>query len=271
MLLVPAVASVSMAADRLGPFDTPFEPQAVDRGTRAFLDTIEPAAALIPTLKNAQFGAPDLMAAQTSALAAPFIYVSGEEVLPIGGYTGTSPAPSLAQLKSMIRDGQFHLVLQTRTATDPRLVWIASNCQFLPNSAKAQFVAYFCGAAPGPPEGLNSLHQLWIGVLGYFHFADVGEPGGPGSGRTASPADRDRVPGLYCSSRHAEDTKSRPDGPGRTSGGTAGARAQLPERTVRPNSGAATRPSLLWRSGGRSSPRPWRMGNCPNPERVHSH
>jgi hypothetical protein len=155
MLLVPAVASVSMAADHLGPFDTPFEPQSVDRGTRAFLDTIEPASALIPTLKNAQFGAPDLMAAQTSALSAPFIYVSGEEVLPIGGYTGTSPAPSLAQLKSMIRDGQFHLVLQTRTATDPRLVWIASNCQFLPNSAKAQFVAYFCGAAPGTPEDLN--------------------------------------------------------------------------------------------------------------------
>jgi 4-amino-4-deoxy-L-arabinose transferase-like glycosyltransferase len=155
LLLVPAVASVSMAADRLGPFDTPFEPQAVDRGTRAFLDTIEPAAALVPTLKNAQFGAPDLLATQTSALAAPFIYVSGLEVLPIGGYTGTSPAPSLDQLKSFIRDGQFHLVLQTRAAADPRLVWIASNCQFLPNSAKAQFVAYLCGAAPGTPKDLS--------------------------------------------------------------------------------------------------------------------
>jgi hypothetical protein len=56
----------------------------------------------------------------------------------------------------MIREQQFHLVLQTRTATDPRLVWITNNCQFLPNSAKAQFVAYFCGTAPGPPEGPNS-------------------------------------------------------------------------------------------------------------------
>jgi 4-amino-4-deoxy-L-arabinose transferase-like glycosyltransferase len=151
-LLVPAVASVSIAANRLGPFDTPFEPQAVDRGTRAFLDTIEPAAALIPTLENAQLGAPDLMAAQTSALAAPFIYVSGDEVLPIGGYTGTAPTPTLAQLQSMIRERQFHLVLQTRTASDPRLVWVAKNCQFLPNSVKGQFVAYFCGAAPSPSE-----------------------------------------------------------------------------------------------------------------------
>jgi 4-amino-4-deoxy-L-arabinose transferase-like glycosyltransferase len=155
ILLVPAVASVSLAADRLGPFDTPFEPQAVDEGTRAFLDTIEPAAALVPTLENAQLGAPDLMAAQTSALAAAFIYVSGLEVLPIGGYTGTTPTPTLAQLESMIREGRFHLVLQTRNATDPRLVWISKNCQFVPNSAKAQFVAYFCGVAPGASEGVS--------------------------------------------------------------------------------------------------------------------
>jgi 4-amino-4-deoxy-L-arabinose transferase-like glycosyltransferase len=156
MLLVPTVASVSMVAVRLGPFDTPFEPQAVDQATRAFLDTIKPAAALLPTLRNARIGAPDLMAAQTSALAAPFIYVSGMEVLPIGGYTGTVPAPTLAQLKSLIQDRQFHLVLQTRTATDPRLVWITRNCQFLPNRARDQFVAYFCGPAPARAAGQNS-------------------------------------------------------------------------------------------------------------------
>jgi 4-amino-4-deoxy-L-arabinose transferase-like glycosyltransferase len=166
MLLVPAVASVSLAADRLGPFDTPFEPHAVDQGTRAFLDTIEPAAALVPTLENARLDAPDLMAAQTSALAAPFIYVSGLEVLPIGGYTGTTPSPTLAQLKAMIRQRQFHLVLQTRTATDPRLVWITKNCQFLPNSAKAQFVAYFCGAGPGPSTGSSPATNSGSGSSG---------------------------------------------------------------------------------------------------------
>ena len=35
-----------------------------------------------------------LMATQTSAVAAPFIYDSGREVLPIGGFTGTIPEPS---------------------------------------------------------------------------------------------------------------------------------------------------------------------------------
>jgi hypothetical protein len=156
ILLVPATASVSMAAGSLGPFDTPFESQAVNRSTRAFLDTIEPAKVLVPTLENAQFGAPYLMATQTSALAAPFIYVSGREVLPIGGYTGTIPVPTLAQLQSMIQARQFHLVLQTRTASDPRLVWIAKNCRFVPNSAKEQYVAYFCGSVAEPSEGQNA-------------------------------------------------------------------------------------------------------------------
>ena len=150
MLLVPAVASASVAADGLGPFDTPFESHAVDQGTRAFLNTIRPAAVLLPTLEQGRFGAPDLMATQTAALASPFIYVSGMEVLPIGGYDGTGPSPTLAQLQAMIRRGQFHLVLLAKGATDPRLVWITQNCQVLNNRAKTQFVAYFCGALSAP-------------------------------------------------------------------------------------------------------------------------
>lgn len=146
MVLVPAVASVSLAANRLGPFDTPFESHSVDQSTRTFLDTIRPAAALVPSLENAQYGAPDLMAAQTSALAAPFIYVSGREVLPIGGYAGDDPAPTLPQLQSMIRAGTVHLVLQTRQATDPRLIWITQHCSPVPNTDNNQFIAYFCGS-----------------------------------------------------------------------------------------------------------------------------
>ena len=40
-------------------------------------------------------GAPDLMATQTSVLAASLIFATGQEVLPIGGYTGTIPDPSM--------------------------------------------------------------------------------------------------------------------------------------------------------------------------------
>ena len=46
-------------------------------------------------LESARQGAPYLMAAQTSALASGFVYATGQEVLPLGGYTGTTPEPSL--------------------------------------------------------------------------------------------------------------------------------------------------------------------------------
>ncbi len=147
ILVVPAVASVSLVTKRLGPFDTPFESRALDAGTRQLIATTLSASRLVATLERARLGAPDLMATQTSALASPFIYASGQEVVPIGGYTGTIPEPSLAQLKSMIREGDLHLVLQTRTATDPRLVWVAEHCVRLSQTVRnaPEFVSYFCG------------------------------------------------------------------------------------------------------------------------------
>jgi hypothetical protein len=39
------------------------------------------------------------MAVYTSAVAAGFISASGKEILPIGGFTGTIPEPTLAQLE----------------------------------------------------------------------------------------------------------------------------------------------------------------------------
>jgi len=150
LVLVPAVASVSIASDRLGPFDTPFQPAAVTRGVRAFFDVTAGTATLLPRLEQVRRGAPDLMATQTSALAAPFIYVSGQEVLPIGGFTGTIPEPTLATLRSMIGAGDFHLVLQSPSTTDARLVWIARHCLAVPQPkgvavpSKTLYAIYYC-------------------------------------------------------------------------------------------------------------------------------
>jgi hypothetical protein len=92
------------------------------------------------------------MATQTSAVAAPFIYDSGREVLPIGGFTGTIPSPTLARLQAMIARGDFHLVIQAPTVVDPRLVWVTQHCASLGTgprtSAGLEFSLYFCGS-PG--------------------------------------------------------------------------------------------------------------------------
>jgi 4-amino-4-deoxy-L-arabinose transferase-like glycosyltransferase len=130
-LMAPAVASAGLAANHESAGDTPFEStQLADLIASAPAQLAEVRQAAIPRLKNLQGSAPDLMATQSSALASAFIYTSGMEVLPIGGFTGTIPSPTLSQLKADIRNGQFHLVLALST-TDPRLEWIATHCRDL--------------------------------------------------------------------------------------------------------------------------------------------
>lgn len=91
-----------------------------------------------------QGGAPDLMAAQSSALASEFIYLTGLEVLPIGGFTGAIPSPTLSQLETDIHTGQFHLVLAVSSSTDRRLRWIAAHCRKLSSHT------YYCVPADAP-------------------------------------------------------------------------------------------------------------------------
>jgi 4-amino-4-deoxy-L-arabinose transferase-like glycosyltransferase len=130
-LAVPAVASAGLVANHESYADTPFESARLANliaSVPAQLATLQ--RAVIPELKRLQGGAPDLMAVQTSGVASEFTYTSGIEALPIGGFTGTIPSPTLSQLKADIRDGQFHLVLALSTS-DPRLRWIATHCRDL--------------------------------------------------------------------------------------------------------------------------------------------
>ncbi len=153
VVAVPAAASVSVVAKRFGPFDTPFEGARASALARTLGGVAAHTEPLLPGLEAAARNQPDLMATQTSAVAAPFIYDSGREVLPIGGYTGTIPEPSGAKLQSMIRAGDFHIVIQSPTVTDPRLVQVARQCFPLkataPASGQLRFAVYYCGRAPG--------------------------------------------------------------------------------------------------------------------------
>jgi 4-amino-4-deoxy-L-arabinose transferase-like glycosyltransferase len=127
--LAPAAASVSLAAHSESAFDTPFESarvqEAVARGLgkQAAIDV----QTAIPAYQDTQNGARYLMAAQSAALPSLIIYDTGLEALPIGGFDGTTPSPTLAQLQNDIRHGLFHLVW-IDSGTDPRLRWITTHC-----------------------------------------------------------------------------------------------------------------------------------------------
>jgi 4-amino-4-deoxy-L-arabinose transferase-like glycosyltransferase len=149
VVAVPAVASGSVVAKAFGPFDTPFEPAGPAAVARQLGSVAKDTIPLLPALENAAPGSSVLMATQTSAVAAPFIYDSGREVVPIGGFTGTIPEPSLAALEAMISRGEFHIVVQAPQVDDPRLVWVARHCLALPAAPAAsgglRFAVYYCG------------------------------------------------------------------------------------------------------------------------------
>ncbi|HET9256909.1 MAG TPA: glycosyltransferase family 39 protein, partial [Pseudonocardiaceae bacterium] len=143
VLLVPTVAGALLAAGGRGPFDTPFEPaRTAARIDEGFITIPELIKQAVPELEHMRAGAPDLLATQSAGVAGFFSYASGQEVLPIGGFTGTMPFPTLDELRRDIARGDFHLVLAISTR-DPRLAWIAQHCEHLPRSM-SPLESYYC-------------------------------------------------------------------------------------------------------------------------------
>ena len=99
--------SWASSPEHRGSFDTPYESAPPRRPPSGCCSSRSRSQVrpLIPHLEKVQFGAPDLLAAQSSALASVFIYDSGREALPLGGFTGTIPTPTLAQVQQDVRDG----------------------------------------------------------------------------------------------------------------------------------------------------------------------
>jgi len=151
-VFVPAVASAAVAQSGFGPFQTPFESARETADITAFLSAGFEINGSLTALERANAAFPYLMATQTAVLAAPFIWASGQEVVPIGGFTGTIPEPTLATLQKLIRIGFVATFLQSPTTTDPRLVWITRHCLNATGRASAQhavlpLAVYFCLAA----------------------------------------------------------------------------------------------------------------------------
>jgi 4-amino-4-deoxy-L-arabinose transferase-like glycosyltransferase len=149
--LAPAVASVSLAAHSESAFDTPFESARLQEAVALGLgkQAVVAVQAAIPYWQSLEQGTPYLLAAQSALLPTAIIYDSGLEALPIGGFDGTTPSPTLAQLQADISNGLFHLVWIS-SGTDPELMWIINHC------AQRSPRLFYCGPTPagGPtPPG----------------------------------------------------------------------------------------------------------------------
>jgi 4-amino-4-deoxy-L-arabinose transferase-like glycosyltransferase len=152
MLLGSLWASSVVVAATLSPFDSPYAPAVVNRNT-------EQAAAKFPgdAAKLNEFVAqvPGTQAAdvfETSGTAGYFIMATGHEFLPVGGFSGRVPAPSLAEFKQFVAEGRVvRVTVATQPLTrTPDLRWVVAHCT---RSPEHQYVAYeqvtktvfFCG------------------------------------------------------------------------------------------------------------------------------
>jgi 4-amino-4-deoxy-L-arabinose transferase-like glycosyltransferase len=147
-LLIPAVASALIVTRSLGPFAAPFESPSASEST-AQARAADAANAQLAAEMSATYRTPIVFAIDSSRLAAPFILATGEEILPIGGYEGGVPAPTVAQLRRYISSGMLRAVLLPTGGADPRFAWVYRHCTRTPwhTSGALVFYRYDCGSS----------------------------------------------------------------------------------------------------------------------------
>jgi 4-amino-4-deoxy-L-arabinose transferase-like glycosyltransferase len=153
VLLLPAAASVSGVIRGLGPFDTPFESAKTARISHLLAAAAPNLTMAIQRIELQRPPGDALFGADTSGLAQDYILYSGREVLPIGGYLGNVPAPTLATLRADINRGYVRaFVLPVSPAgPDPRVRWIESHCirqPQLPRPRPVPYATFICGLGP---------------------------------------------------------------------------------------------------------------------------
>ena len=169
VLLLPAAASVSCVIRGLGPFDTPFESSKTAHVNQILATDAPILTRAIQRLEARTPPGDALFGTDTSGGAASYILYSGREVLPIGGFLGNVPAPTLATLQADIGRGYvpFFVLPVSPPGPDPRVRWLESHCAMQPpppNSPPVPYANFFCGitvqapvptTAPAPEQPAN--------------------------------------------------------------------------------------------------------------------
>ena len=159
ILLLPVAASVSCVVRGLGPFDTPFESSKTAHNNQ---ELAAHASGLTTAVQRLELQTPPgdaLLGTDTSGLAENYILYSGREVLPIGGYLGNVPAPTLAALQADISRGYVRIFVLpvSPPGPDPRVRWIESHCirpPPPPDRRPVPYANFFCGPGTSQPAGV---------------------------------------------------------------------------------------------------------------------
>jgi 4-amino-4-deoxy-L-arabinose transferase-like glycosyltransferase len=158
VLLLPAAASVSGVIRGLGPFDTPFESSKTAHNNQLLAAAAPDITRAVRQLELHTPPGDALFGTDTSGLAQSYILYSGREVLPIGGYLGNVPAPTLATLQADIGRGYVEVFFLpvSPPGPDPRVRWLESHCTMQPppaNRRPGPAAYFFCGHPTARPVG----------------------------------------------------------------------------------------------------------------------
>jgi 4-amino-4-deoxy-L-arabinose transferase-like glycosyltransferase len=147
-LLLPGTASALMVIRGLGPFAAPYEPTSATVSRASSRRTAESDREAVEQL-DSTYDTTIPLVTDSSILAAPFILATGREILPIGGFQGGIPSPTLNRLRRYIAAGEVRAFLVPSVSSDPRIVWIRANCKSSEPSGSAEqspTALYDCGA-----------------------------------------------------------------------------------------------------------------------------
>ena len=163
VLLLPAAASVSCVIRGLGPFDIPFESPGTAHNNQLLAAAAPALTRAVQRLERQTPPGDALLGTDTSGLAQNFILYSGREVLPIGGFLGNVPAPTLATLRADISRGYVRVFVLpvSPPGPDPRVRWIESHCTRQPrppHHGPVLAANFFCGLGTSAPAGSDQ-HQ----------------------------------------------------------------------------------------------------------------
>ena len=120
ILLGGAWASGLVVMEELGPFDSPYATAARNQVTRDYADDFPRLQAVLMQFTSRL--PPDVAAntIETTLAASDDILATGHEFLPVGGYTGEVPTPTLAQFVRYVAEDRVRFANVADAATHPQ-------------------------------------------------------------------------------------------------------------------------------------------------------
>ncbi len=131
VVLLPAITTGVVVHDEYGSFSTPYQSSETTRHIVAAQQAYQDRGAKVAKAYE-RYGRRHhiIEVIDSASLASARMMMTGREFLPIGGFGGGNPSPSLERLQDLVRTHRtlFFEIGVEPPSKDPRIVWIRQHC-----------------------------------------------------------------------------------------------------------------------------------------------